>query len=563
MLILGVALNTLITHRTGIVERHPLTTFVVLTIAMAWLPMLLTPILPYLPLALIALLSPTIAVLLVSPTKEEGTLRRVFQFPKGVEWYIITLVPLVVAPIVGYLGTFNAGYMPQYPLIELLVVTMGTAFLCATAERVAWRGWALPRLRTSLPAIIAGLALAVLMAVTYLPLILLPVFQLAPGTFWEHEPLYVSIIIVFAWVWQRVQIAPASTPTATRPRRVLRATAKALLAIPIAIGALVVTAMVYHAGESRSFPAPAQMVNVGGYSLHIQCLGEGSPSVILEAGSLGFSSHWHWVQQELATTNRICAYDRAGHGWSQLGPQPRDAQQIARELHTLLVNANVAGPYVLAGDSYGGRLVINYAAYYPDEVLGLVLVDVTPLEPITDEIEHGRWVLSGIWDVMDSALLNKTPQALESRQGRWDWLRTFEQIGLYRYMVAVFSQDYPPQQQAEITAIMPGDQNVQAATDEAIASRPIDKPALPVDSLGDRPLIVQIADHRLSPERLVQFIEGYSQPYLAMSTNSRLIVAEDADHNSILAKPETARQVAGAIREVIEAARSGQPLASN
>jgi len=166
------------------------------------------------------------------------------------------------------------------------------------------------------------------MAATYLPLILLPVFQLTPGTFWEHPSLYVSITIVFAWVWHRVQLAPASTPASLRPRRVLRAMAKALLAIPLAIGALVVTAMVYHAGESRSFPAPAQMVDVGGYSLHIQCLGEGSPTVILEAGTVGFSSHWHRVQQELAATNRVCAYDRAGHGWSQppmvaIGGQPR------------------------------------------------------------------------------------------------------------------------------------------------------------------------------------------------------------------------------------------------
>ncbi|HET7087673.1 MAG TPA: alpha/beta hydrolase [Anaerolineae bacterium] len=548
---------------TSVLSRHPLLFFVALTIAIAWPAALLTAVLPYLPLGLIALLSPTIAALLVSPTTKEGALWRVLQFPKGVEWTIIALVPLLVAPIVGYLGTTSAGYAPKYPLMGLLVVTMGTAFLCATAERVAWRGWALPRLFTSLPAILAGLVLAVLMAATYLPLILLPVFQLAPGTFWEHPPLYVSIVIVFAWVWQRVQIAPASTPTATRPRRVLRATAKASLAIPLAIGVLLMTAVVYHAGESRSFPAPAQMVDVGGYSLHIECLGEGSPTVILEAGSLGFSSHWHWVQQELASTNRVCAYDRAGHGWSQPGLQPRDAPQIVRELHTLLVNAHIAGPYVLAGNSYGGRLIINYTASYPDEVLGLVLVDVTPLEPITDETEHQRWVLSGVWDIMDSALLNKTPQALESRRGTWDWLRTFEQIGLYRYMVAVFSQDYPLQQQAEITAIMPGEQNVQAATDEAIDSRPIDKSALPVDSLGDMRLVVQVADHRLSPEELAQFIEGYSQPYLALSTNSRLIVVEDADHSSILAKPEKARQVVAAIREVIEAARSGQPLPSN
>jgi len=129
-------------------------------------------------------------------------------------------------------------------------------------------------------------------------------------------------------------------------------------------------------------------------------------------------------------------------------------------------------------------------------------------------------------------------------------------------MVALFSQDYPPQQQAEITAIIPSPQNIRAATDEALNSRLLNQPALPVDSLGDMPLIVQIADHRLSPERLAQFIEGYSQPYLALSSNSRLIVVEDADHSSIIAKPSKAQQVAEAIRAVIESAQTGEPLAS-
>jgi pimeloyl-ACP methyl ester carboxylesterase len=432
-------------------------------------------------------------------------------------------------------------------------VTATTALLCATAERVAWRGWMLPRLRKSLPAIVAGFIVAVLMAITYLPLIALPVYQLKPGTFWEQPPLYVSMVVVFAWVWHRVQIAPART------RSFLRAIAGVLLALPLAIAVLMVMAVVYHSGEPRAYPPPAQRVDIGGHSLHIQCLGAGSPAVILEAGTLGFSSQWYWVQRELASTNRVCAYDRAGHGWSERGPQPRDGQQIARELHRLLANAHVPGPYVLAGASYGGRLVINYTAYYPDEVLGLLLLDVTPLEPITDEVEHGRWVLSGVWDMIDSALLNKTPIMLQSRRevGGWQWLSLAEQFGLYRYMVAHASQDYPSQQQAELIAILPGEQNIQAATDEALRSRPPDQPSLPLDTLGDLPLIVQIADHRLAPERLADFIEGYAQPYLALSNTSRLILVADADHASILARPDQARQVADAIREVIALAQSG------
>lgn len=553
-------MNSQTEHRPTRVGRQPFTTFVVVTLALAWLPLLLTPVLPYLPLALIALLAPTIAALLVNRPHAESALRHVFQLPRGIEWYIVALIPLAVAPLIGYLSSFNTAYTPHYPVIELLITTLGTALLCATAERVAWRSWALPRLRASLPAGAAGLILVVLMAVTYLPLIVLPIAQLAPGTFWARAPLYVSSVLVFAWVWQRVQVAPASISIRSRFRRGWRATVKTLLALPLIIGVVATMATVYHMGESRSFPAPGQLVDVGGYSLHIQCLGAGSPTVILEASSIGFSSQWSQVQHELVSTNRVCAYDRAGHGWSQPGPQPRTAQQLVRELHTLLSNAQITGPYIMVGDSYGGRLVINYTADYPDEVAGLVLVDVTPVEPITAEIEHDRWVLSGVWSIMDSALLNKTPQALEARRGRWDWLRPIEQFGLYRYMVAVFSQDYPPQPQAEITALMPGDQNVLAATEEGIDSRPIGAPALPVTSLGSLPLIVQIADHGLSADKLAQFIAGYSRPYLTLSTNSRLIVVAEADHSSILAKPDKARQVADAIRNVIESARADQHL---
>jgi pimeloyl-ACP methyl ester carboxylesterase len=125
-------------------------------------------------------------------------------------------------------------------------------------------------------------------------------------------------------------------------------------------------------------PAPGEMVSVGNHKLHINCMGEGSPTVILESGAPATSIEWSaWVQPEVAKATRVCAYDRAGLGWSESGPGPRDAEQITSELHTLLENAGIESPYILVGHSVGGHHVRVYAERYPDEVAGMVLVDVT------------------------------------------------------------------------------------------------------------------------------------------------------------------------------------------
>src|SRR5919112_5954418 len=91
--------------------------------------------------------------------------------------------------------------------------------------------------------------------------------------------------------------------------------------------------------DQRTYPPPGELVDVGAHSLHINCLGEGSPTVILEAASGAMSAHWVRVQQQVAQTTRVCTYDRAGLGWSEPGPEPRDARQVSSELHTLLEGA--------------------------------------------------------------------------------------------------------------------------------------------------------------------------------------------------------------------------------
>src|SRR4028118_2392431 len=93
----------------------------------------------------------------------------------------------------------------------------------------------------------------------------------------------------------------------------------------------------------------------------------------------GVSARWRRVQRGVSGSTRVCAYDRAGMGWSEMGPEPRDAKQISSELHALLEGANIEGPYVLGGHSFGGLYMQTYAARYPEEVAGGTLID-SPVE---------------------------------------------------------------------------------------------------------------------------------------------------------------------------------------
>ncbi|MFL6203124.1 MAG: alpha/beta fold hydrolase, partial [Thermoanaerobaculia bacterium] len=124
----------------------------------------------------------------------------------------------------------------------------------------------------------------------------------------------------------------------------------------------------------RSGP-PGQMVDVGGFRLHLVCEGEGSPAVILEAGAADAWLTWHEIQPELARLTRVCSYDRAGIGYSDPGPRPRSRRRAVEELRTLLARAGVPPPYVLVGHSFGGSSARLYALLHPDEVAGLVLVE--------------------------------------------------------------------------------------------------------------------------------------------------------------------------------------------
>lgn len=127
--------------------------------------------------------------------------------------------------------------------------------------------------------------------------------------------------------------------------------------------------------DESAYPPPGKLIDVGGYQLHINCSGEGGPTVVFDAGMGCNSLEWALIQPAVSEFTRACSYDRAGNGWSDESPLERTSQNIIDELHTLLKNAKIPGPYILVGHSFGGPNVLLYANKYPDEIAGIILVD--------------------------------------------------------------------------------------------------------------------------------------------------------------------------------------------
>jgi len=128
-------------------------------------------------------------------------------------------------------------------------------------------------------------------------------------------------------------------------------------------------------------PSPGELYAVNGRTMHLNCTGSGSPTLILDSGLGSDALIWGRVQPHLAETTRVCSYDRAGYGWSDTQPGPRDADHITADLHQLLQTAGVHGPLVLMGHSIAGLYIRDYAARYPQDVAGLIFVDgSTPLQ---------------------------------------------------------------------------------------------------------------------------------------------------------------------------------------
>jgi pimeloyl-ACP methyl ester carboxylesterase len=169
------------------------------------------------------------------------------------------------------------------------------------------------------------------------------------------------------------------TETATafipQPSR-LRRTARALLVLILFLAAVgFLYENISEARDRRFNPMAGKLIDVGGYKMHIDCTGQGSPTVVLDSGLGDSYISWRKVQPQIAKFTRVCSYDRAGLGYSESSSQPRTSKVMAEELHALLNAAGIAPPYVLVGHSMAGYNVRLYASQYRNEVAGMVLVD--------------------------------------------------------------------------------------------------------------------------------------------------------------------------------------------
>jgi pimeloyl-ACP methyl ester carboxylesterase len=179
-------------------------------------------------------------------------------------------------------------------------------------------------------------------------------------------------------------------------------------------------------------PPSGEMYTVDGHKMHMYCTGSGTPAIVLDAGLGDDAVIWSGVQPALAKTTRVCAYDRAGFGWSEAGPAPRDADHLAAELHGLLRQARIDLPIVLMGHSIAGIYMRAYAAHYPEDLAGMVFVDgSTPMQQENPAIKAmmGKgpppWVIALVGNAAFSVgvprlmgMCSKSPHSLDARSGR-------------------------------------------------------------------------------------------------------------------------------------------------
>jgi pimeloyl-ACP methyl ester carboxylesterase len=280
------------------------------------------------------------------------------------------------------------------------------------------------------------------------------------------------------------------------------------------------------AADAKAYPPPGQLVDVGGYRLHINCSGSGSPTVVIESGWGDMSASWGWVQPEVAKTTRICTYDRAGMGWSEASPEPRTAREFAKELHTLLANANEPGPYVLVGHSLGGYTVRVYAQDYPQEVSGVVFIDPQNL-PVS---------------------VNAAPTPAP-KLGGFSLPALMARFGLSRLLSGPLGsiENLPEGDKQAYTAYAVTSRGAQTLTDELIGMSEGAAQARTVTTLGAMPLIV------LSRGKDMDAESAASQArYLQLSTAGQHLIAENSGHSIMIERPESA---VAAILKMVEQVR--------
>jgi len=332
-----------------------------------------------------------------------------------------------------------------------------------------------------------------------------------------------SLMDLASWVWP-VALAALAIWTFVEMRRQLPGRGRwlvgglvaALLLIAVAGGLTTVgTALTPRAVGS------GQLVDVGGRSLYLECRGSGSPPVILQAGLGGSATAWERIAPVVAQSTAVCAYDRAGHNRSDEAPGPQDGVAVAKDLHDLLANAGIKGPYVLVGHSSGGPYIRDYFASYPDVVLGMVFLDSQPPDAFTALPTYRAFYESY------SLFAGLAP--------------SLARIGLLGPVVGGSGRE------ATINAARGG-------RDEVRALPAVLQQAAAVTSIGDRPLVVISA----APGDQPGWMEAQGR-LAGISTNGVQRVL-DATHESVLFGDD-APASARAILDVLAAVRGGSRVA--
>lgn len=274
-------------------------------------------------------------------------------------------------------------------------------------------------------------------------------------------------------------------------------------------------------GKSRLEPA-GRMVSVGTHSMHIDCVGSGTPTVVLDIGQGGFSGNWSPVMEAAEPISRICAFDRRGMGWSEVGPAPYTAQGWNADLEALLRAADELPPYVLVGQSLGGGLSWLYAQNHTDEVAGIVMVDGVP---------------GNVADIAREAGLPPGVPGL---------LVALEKLGLRPLLFRFIAS--------------PGDQIFlsDGLLNELGANEALDLSLREMGSLGDLPLIVMTHTEEFSmwgSEAAEAMWQRAQADMLTMSTNSKQVFVPVGHGYEPLEYPE---MIAEAIRELVMAYRLEQ-----
>ncbi|OJT16889.1 hypothetical protein BO221_48245 [Archangium sp. Cb G35] len=336
---------------------------------------------------------------------------------------------------------------------------------------------------------------------------------------------------------------PASSSVS--PGRPRRRWLRRLLWTGLGFAVLLVIGSVYQAvsaaADARDFPPPGKMVDVGGHRLHLNCTGEGHPTVVLESGASTMSSGWAWVQSEVAKTTRVCSYDRAGTAWSEPSQGPHDAAHVAAQLHTLLVNAGESGPFVLVGHSLGGLFVRVYADRYPGEAAGMVLLDASHPdqlerlpESVRKQFEAGIKVMAVAPVLVHVGLVRAT--GLFDQMGRGLPERAFAEVSAFGSTVRPLEAAH-----AEMRAWADTTAQVRASRE-----------------LGEMPLLVVSAGSAMSPAA-ADFLPGFQalhRELASLSSRGQFRLIPEANHLSLVTDESHARQTSAAILDVVRQVRA-------